>query len=90
MEQAQDSAADPDAERARREIADCDAKLRQHRAALEAGADPAIVTTWMAETQAARAVAEARISTTESQAKRLSKDQIASIVSAMRDLTTAS
>jgi hypothetical protein len=27
---------------ASREIADCDAKLRQHRAALEAGADPAI------------------------------------------------
>jgi site-specific DNA recombinase len=32
------------ATQARHEITDCDAKLRQHRAALEAGADPAIVT----------------------------------------------
>jgi hypothetical protein len=34
-------------EDARQEIADCDARLRQHRAALEAGADPVIVTGWM-------------------------------------------
>jgi site-specific DNA recombinase len=45
------------AAQARREIADCDAKLRQHRAALEAGSDPQIVTGWMAETQAQRAIA---------------------------------
>jgi site-specific DNA recombinase len=31
-------------EGARQEIADCDAKLCQHRAALEAGADPVLVT----------------------------------------------
>jgi site-specific DNA recombinase len=34
-------------QRAQQEIADCDAKLRQHRAALEAGADPVLVTSWM-------------------------------------------
>jgi hypothetical protein len=46
---------------AQQEIADCDAKLRQHRAALEAGADPVLVTSWMKETQARRALAEARL-----------------------------
>ena len=45
-------------EAAQREIAECDAKLRQHRAALEAGADPVLVTSWMNETQAKRAAAK--------------------------------
>ena len=48
---------EPD-EGAQQEISECDAKLRQHRAALEAGADPALVTSWMKETQARRALAE--------------------------------
>jgi site-specific DNA recombinase len=64
LEAAQDGAvapADPGAEAARQEIADCDASLRQHRAALEAGASPKIVTTWINETQAKRAAAEARL-----------------------------
>ena len=34
-------------EAAKQEIADCDARLRQHRAAIEAGADPEIVTGWI-------------------------------------------
>ena len=34
---------------------------RQHLAALEAGADPAVVTTWMNEIQAMHAPAEARL-----------------------------
>ena len=37
-------------EQARREIAAGEAKLRQHRAALEAGADPAVIARWMTET----------------------------------------
>ena len=48
-------------EEARQEIADCGAKLRQHRAALEAGADPVFVTSWMKETQARHALAAARL-----------------------------
>ena len=48
-------------EDAQQEIAAGDAKLRQHRAVLRAGADPVIVTGWMKETQARRAVAEARL-----------------------------
>ncbi|MEV7968099.1 zinc ribbon domain-containing protein [Sphaerisporangium sp. NPDC088356] len=37
---------DPAAESARRRIAECDHKLTQHRAALEAGADPALIAQW--------------------------------------------
>lgn len=46
---------------AKQEIAACDAKLRQHRAALEAGADPVIVTSWIAKVQALRVAAESRL-----------------------------
>jgi hypothetical protein len=37
--------------------------LHQQRAALEAGADPIVVTGWMKATQAQRALAEARLIT---------------------------
>lgn len=48
-------------EQARREITACEAKLRLHCAALEAGADPQVIARWMTETQARRAEAEARL-----------------------------
>jgi site-specific DNA recombinase len=57
LEAAQPGEPKPD-EDGLREIAACDAKLRQHRAALEAGADPVPVTSWMKETQTRRAIAE--------------------------------
>jgi site-specific DNA recombinase len=79
------NAFDPASEQARRQIADCDAKLRQHRAALEAGADPTLVTAWMAEVQAQRAAAETL--TRHSQPRpRLSPGDIARIVAALGDL----
>jgi len=46
--------ADEDKETARK-IAECDRKLAQYRAALDAGASPAIVATWIAETEAEKA-----------------------------------
>ncbi|GAA3096351.1 putative recombinase [Streptosporangium carneum] len=46
---------------ARRQIADCDRRLSQHRAALEAGADPAVVAGWIREEQARKAEAENRL-----------------------------
>ena len=52
---------DPAEAQARRDIADCHAKLRQHRAALEAGANPKTITSWMAETQLRRSAAETRL-----------------------------
>jgi hypothetical protein len=39
-------------------IAECDAKLAQYRAAPEAGADPAVVAGWIAETRAERQQAQ--------------------------------
>jgi hypothetical protein len=41
-------------------VAECDAKLARYRAALDAGADPAVVAGWIADTQAERQRAEHR------------------------------
>jgi hypothetical protein len=66
-----------------------DRRLRREapaaRAALEAGADPVLVTGWITGTQAHRAASQARLSPT-SRPQRLTRDQITSIVSSMRDL----
>ncbi len=83
LEAAQPGEAKQD-ESAQREIAECDAKLRQHRAALEAGADPVLVTNWMKETQAKRAAAEARLS--KPTGCRMTRDEIANLVKALGDL----
>ncbi|UNO42979.1 recombinase family protein [Streptomyces sp. MST-110588] len=72
---------------ARATIAECDAKLTTHRAALEAGADPAVVTRWLAETQAARARAQADLRTaTMGAGARMSRDEIAGLVRSISDL----
>jgi len=72
---------------ARAVIADCDAKLATHRAALEAGADPALVTQWISETQARRARAEAELRTApEGPGARMSRDEIARLVRSISDL----
>src|SRR6266536_2722911 len=86
LAEAQDtSAGDAAAEEARRGIATCDAKLRQHRAALEAGADPKIVTGWIAEVQAQRAAAEARLRHSPSH-QHVSPDDISRAVTSLGDL----
>jgi site-specific DNA recombinase len=46
------------AEAALRTLADCDARLARYRQALEAGTDPAVVTSWIAEVEAERRSAE--------------------------------
>ncbi|MCW2897619.1 MAG: Recombinase, partial [Actinomycetia bacterium] len=66
-------------EGAQQEIAECDAKLRQLRAALEAGADPVLVTTWMKEVQARRALAEARLKTPAPR-RHMTQEEITSLV----------
>ncbi|MFC5750648.1 hypothetical protein [Actinomadura rugatobispora] len=47
--------------RAKGQIADCETKLARHRAALEAGANPVTVATWMADTEAQLAAAQAKL-----------------------------
>ena len=82
LEAAQPAAPKPD-EAAQREIADCDAKLRQHRAALEAGADAVLVTTWMKETQAKKAAAEARLKKPADGRRRMTREEITDLVTSL-------
>lgn len=67
------------------EIAGCDVRLRQHRAALGAGADPVLVTRWMKETQAKRTAAEARLKKPTGQRRRMTRDEITNLVTALGD-----
>ncbi|MGW3791235.1 zinc ribbon domain-containing protein [Micromonospora arida] len=65
-------------------IAACDAKFAQYRAALDAGADPALVTGWITETQAERTRVEADLQTTQqTEPRRMRRSQIADLVRAL-------
>ena len=46
---------------AERQLAECDRKLASHRAALEAGADPALIAAWTADVQRRRDSISARL-----------------------------
>ncbi|GLX95053.1 putative recombinase [Herbidospora sp. NBRC 101105] len=50
-----------EAENIRRQMAECDRKLARHRAALEAGADAALVAGWMGEEQKRKAALEHKL-----------------------------
>jgi len=87
---AQDTGTDATTEQARRSIADADRKLARHRAALEAldnDSDPTLIASWIAQTQAERATAEARLrqGTTRRQ---LSRDDIAGLLAGFSDYLT--
>jgi hypothetical protein len=73
---------------ARAAITDCDKRLATHRAALEAGADPAVVTAWIAETTAAKARAGTELGRARHRrpSQALSRDEIAALVHTHRDL----
>jgi hypothetical protein len=75
-------------EAAQLKIAECDAKLRQQRAALKAGADPVLVTGWINETQARRAAAEARLRKPTGR-QRMTRDEITNLVTALGDAMQA-
>ena len=85
LQQAQDGGGNAASEQARCEIADCDAKRRAHRTALEAGADPTIVAGWMAEVQALRTVAEARLRQGSGR-RRMTAEEITRVVSSLWDM----
>ncbi|MFF0372102.1 recombinase family protein [Micromonospora sp. NPDC005087] len=70
-------------------ITECDAKLERYRAALDAGADPAVVTEWISQTQAERARAEADLHTHSSnRPRRMSRTEIKDLVQALGDIVT--
>jgi site-specific DNA recombinase len=78
------------AERAKQRIAEANAKLARHRAALEAGADPAVVAAWIAQTQAERRNAEAQLRDAACQAQtRMTREQITTLVASLGSLLTA-
>jgi hypothetical protein len=79
------SDADAGQDELKSKIVACDRKLAQHRAALDAGADPATVAGWITETEAARAtfIALQRPARQQPQATR---DEIAAIVRSLSDL----
>ncbi|WP_255509146.1 hypothetical protein [Micromonospora sp. A202] len=68
-------------------ITECDAKLERYRAALDAGADPAVVTGWIAQTQAERARAEADLhANADTTPRRTSRAEITALVNALGDI----
>ena len=71
-------------------IADCDRKLVQYRATLDAGAEPATVARWITETEAERARHKAtkRTATPRPAATSMSRDEITSIVTTLADVLT--
>ncbi|MET8329714.1 recombinase family protein [Streptomyces sp. NPDC005181] len=83
----EENTADTSENAARAAIAECDRKLATHRSALEAGADPTLVTRWIAETQAHRARAEAVLRTAaRGPAGPMSREEITRLVDSIKDL----
>ncbi|HEX6405315.1 MAG TPA: recombinase family protein [Pseudonocardiaceae bacterium] len=82
----------PAVEAARRAIAECDRKLARHRAALDAGADPALVATWTQQVQQQPTAAEARLATLTSRHsmyRPLSRNDIHTLVDTLGGLLNA-
>ncbi|MFE9958991.1 hypothetical protein [Micromonospora sp. NPDC005299] len=68
-------------------ITDCDTKLERYRAALDAGADPTVVTGWITQTQAECARAEADLHTQSGTGpRRMSRTEISNLVRALGDI----
>ncbi|MBQ0894896.1 hypothetical protein KBX37_17620 [Micromonospora sp. U56] len=63
--------------------------MERYRVALDAGADPAVVTGWIAQTQAERARAEADLrANAGTTPRRMSRAEITTLVTALGDITT--
>jgi site-specific DNA recombinase len=71
---------------ARSRLSECDRKLARHRAALEAGADPAIVTGWIAEVEAERRRIRATIEQPASGSRRMTREEITATVQQLGDI----
>lgn len=85
----QDDDADHEIVAARAQLAACATKLARHRAALEAGADPAIVTGWIAEVEADRRRLLKVLNRPGPQsAQRMTSEQISALVSQLGDIVT--
>ncbi len=87
LEQAQPDSG-PEIEQARRAVVDCDRKLARHKTALEAGADPVLVTSWSTQVLKERTVAQAMLDGLQGggDAQRMSAEEIRSIVDTLGGL----
>ncbi|MHB2023615.1 MAG: recombinase family protein [Mycobacteriales bacterium] len=79
------SVRDEDAAEARRVLAETDAQLDRYRAALDAGADPAVVAGWIADAQARRTQAEQLLHRGHAP-RRMTQDEIATLVRGLGNL----
>jgi site-specific DNA recombinase len=73
---------------AERVIADCNDKVARYRAALDAGADPALVTQWIAEIQASRAVAQTTVRKSKEHAVVMTREEISVMIDQLGDIRT--
>jgi site-specific DNA recombinase len=71
-----------------RKIADCDRRLAQYRAALDAGANPATVAAWIAETEAEKAGYQVATRPADGMRRRMSEAEIRATVDRLADLVS--
>jgi site-specific DNA recombinase len=81
-----DEEAEARAEAARRKLVDCDDRLGKYRAALDSGADPAVVAGWMAEVQGERLQAEAELAVSAA-SQPMSEEELRLLVQCLGDMT---
>ena len=73
----------------RRALAECERKLARHQAALEAGADPALVASWSRKVQQEQALLEAKFAATGARStrnRRMTREEIHDLVNALGGL----
>ncbi|RJO74197.1 hypothetical protein D5S18_18765 [Nocardia panacis] len=91
LEQAQPATQQPTLDAARLSLSEHDRKLARHRAALESGADPALIAEWSREAQRERALVLAQIAAIEAKtvvAHKMSRDEIRQLVDSVGGLLT--
>jgi hypothetical protein len=82
-----DEAAEAKTEAALRTIVDCDRRLERYRKALDSGADPTVVTGWIAEAQGEKLTAERTLA--EANPSRATKQDIRAMLADLGDIATA-
>ncbi|GGU74445.1 hypothetical protein GCM10010211_45370 [Streptomyces albospinus] len=81
-------AAEPDLGAARQAIAECDRRLTQYQAALDAGANPTTVADWISQAEAEKAAAQHQLATARAaQRTVLTDEQITHMIKGLGDLT---
>ena len=68
-------------------VAECEEKLARYRQALEAGTDPGVVSAWIKEVQADRALARVRLTEQSSGPRRLEEEEIVACLEAIGDVS---